>query len=924
MPPQDRDRERFYNDLVSRGIPKHEIERVYQSLRDKGYGEAEARRRSQLALERLRAERDLVERKRARRRAMEEPSVAERREPADVAGPLPSPGSPLPAGTSTDVELRRAGDWLPSVPPRLRRRINHWAWRRGYLITRLPQRLGDLASIVDLRRKDFVSRPLLRLLAERRAMRGTNPFAFSFADTLDALRETAGILLGARSPQRIADREKARQLELEVRRSLESRESFAVEYLAEFLEPRDMLRRSLEFLGLAFASGRRVEVAELARVVKDGCRLVLRTGSVEPERLDALLGLTREVNLAHDRSPRADAELEEAVAVFRACLLNLPKFAHEMYPALLKMIAAFYEEDDDDPEKRRLVLSFLELPEADILTWEGWRRHQAERRERALAEERGRELERLEQEKAEGFAERFEGTLATLAALFPDSLIDRVEQGAFALPYFANRVFTRAPLVRARQADLECLSSSDAMGLVIVLHEILDDLLGSLDAWPLEQLLGRDGIGEDFAFLREEWHDVHSRIFEPYLDEIREYWREVSVPDARRARIFRDSQRARTLEERVNRLKNRVIRGYGHVVAGRETGEAGRLYDLAARLAGRLGEVCESLNRERLASGDPVSEKLAEDFGRAGIVDFVGRSQTGSPDYKPVVRQLRRWIEARHRAPVASIPVQAQLAYLEVFRGTAELYAYLLNDRSSFVARSGHALLVAGEAERQQWRHEREERGRDSLALLEARLKEEVAGHFVDGLTGLRNKDFFLKELPTRLERLRARRRPLAFLMIDIDHFKWVNDELGHETGDAVLKATAQLVLDNVREGDLAVRYGGEEILVAVPAALHTGVLLAERLRHLQERQLAASEQLAKVRKIGADRGQPCGTLSVGVAEVTSVTDIGKAVERADRALYAAKQRRNLVVLLDAARGDAFTTYDEYRQRLQSAPRQPA
>ncbi len=582
------------------------------------------------------------------------------------------------------------------------------------------------------------------------------------------------------------------------------------------------------------------------------------------------------------------------------------------------MIAAFYEEEDADPEKRRRILSFLELSETDLLTWEGWQRRQAERRERALAEERGRELDRLEQEKVEGFAERFEGTLATLGALFPDSGLDRVEQGAFVLPYFANRVFTRAPLVRARQPDLECLAGSDAMGLVIVLHEILDDLLGSLDAWPLEGLLGRDGLGEEFALLRDEWHEANAQLFEPYLDEIREYWREVSVSDARRSRIFRDSQRARSLEERVNRLKNRVIRGYGHVVSGRETGEAGRLYDLAARLAGRLGEVCETLNRERLGADDPVARRLAEEFARAGIVDFVGRSQTGTPDYKPMVRQLRRWIEARHREPVTVIALQAQLAYLEVFRGTAELYAYLLNDRASFVARSGHALRVAGEAEREQWRHEREERGRDSLALLEARLKEEVAGHFVDGLTGLRNKDFFLKELPARLERLRARRRPLTFLMIDIDHFKWVNDELGHETGDVVLKATAQMVLDNVREGDLAVRYGGEEILIAVPGPLHTGVLLAERLRHAQEQQLAARETMAGVRRVGGDHGQPCGTLSVGVAEVTTVTDLGKAVERTDRALYAAKQRRNLVVFIDAARGDVFTTYDDYRRRLQT------
>lgn len=917
MPPHDRDRERLYHDLVSRGIPKAEIERVYQSLREKGYGEREARRRSQIALERLRAEHELAGRRGAPQRPREEQAVVERRE--RPGGAARNAAADAGAPTASDGALRRAGDWLPDVEPRLRRRINGWAWRHGYLITRLRERLDDLASLVDPRRKDFASRALMRLLAERRVLRGMNPFSFSFVDTLSALQENAAVLLGARAPQRLADHEKARELAQAVRRSLDAREPFAVEFLSEFVEPREMLLRSLEYIGLALVAGRRVEVAELARVVKDGCRLVLRTSSIEPERLDAVLNLAREVNLVHDRSPSAGAELEEAVAVFRACLANLPRFAHELYPALLKMIAAFFEEEDDDPEKRRLVFSFLELTEDDLLTWQAWHRRQAERRERALAEERGRELERLEQEKAEGFAERFEGTLATLAALFPESLIDRVEQGAFPLPYFANRVFTRAPLVRARQADLECLSASDVMGLIIVIHEILDDLLASLEAWPLETLLGTDGLGEEFARLREEWHEAHAQIFEPYLDEIREYWREVSVADARRARIFRDSQRARALEDRVNRLRNRVIRGFGHVVSAWEAGEAGRLYDLAARLAARLGEVAESLTRERLASDDPVSEKLAEDFARAGIVDFVGRSQTGSTDYKPVVRQLRRWIEARHRAPVAAIPVQAQLAYLEVFRGTAELYAYLLNDRASFAARSGHALLVAGEAERQQWRREREERGRDSLALLEARLKEEVAGHYVDGLTGLRNKDFLLKELPPRLERLRARRRPLTFLMIDLDHFKWVNDELGHEAGDAVLKATAQLVLDNVREGDVPVRYGGEEILVAVPAPLHTGVLLAERLRHLQEQQLASRETLARVAKIGADRGQPCGTLSVGVAEVTSVSDLGKAIERADRALYAAKQSRNLVVLVDASRGDAFTTYDEYRRRLQAS-----
>src|SRR5512137_795393 len=109
MPPQDRDKERFYDDLVSRGIPKDEIERVYQSLREKGYGEAEARRRSQIALERLRAERDLAGRRRVRQRAMEQATVVERREPSDGLASEPAPEGDA-AGAAAEGVLRRAGD----------------------------------------------------------------------------------------------------------------------------------------------------------------------------------------------------------------------------------------------------------------------------------------------------------------------------------------------------------------------------------------------------------------------------------------------------------------------------------------------------------------------------------------------------------------------------------------------------------------------------------------------------------------------------------------------------------------------------------------------------------------------------------------------------------------------------------------------
>ncbi len=317
-----------------------------------------------------------------------------------------------------------------------------------------------------------------------------------------------------------------------------------------------------------------------------------------------------------------------------------------------------------------------------------------------------------------------------------------------------------------------------------------------------------------------------------------------------------------------------------------------------------------------------MRRKLAEDLSSLTVVDFAARSQTGSTDYRPVTRQIRRWVEARHREAVSAIPRIAQLAFLNILWGVAEVFSYLLNDPKSFAARAGHALRVAGDEERGQWARERSLRGRESLDVLQARLKEEFPGQFVDGLTGLRNKEFFLTELPRRLERLRARQQPCTFLMIDIDHFKWVNDELGHSRGDEVLKATAAGVLDRMREGDLAVRYGGEEMLVVVPAELHIGVVLAERLRSSQAEALAQREALLPVREIGLSREQPCGTLSIGVAEAHTAPDLAAAVDLADKALYAAKRTRNAVVLIDpektAAGLEPFSTYAEFLKRRQA------
>jgi len=905
----------FKDDLLRRGVPEEEIKKVYKTLRGKGYGDEEAQRRSHAAYQKLKTQKELEERRQAAPPRPPAESATARR-----AGATGRADARQAAQAAALDELnRRAVDWLPIVPSWLRRQINRYAYSRGFLITRLPERFDDLMSLFDATRPDFASRALLRVIAAEKGYHSRNPFQLSFIDTLNALRDSARILLG-RGPSgtKATDREKALERAEETLKSLRAREPFAVVFLAVFTERRDMLRKSIEFLGSNLRAGQRVRIAELARVVKDGCRLIAMTEAIERDKLETLFEVVRDVTLSPAHTVRAASELAEAESLFRAAFQNLHRFGHELYPALLKMIAAFYPEEDASPAKRTAVLQFLGLTEKDILTWEGWQRRLHEAREKALKERQEKELTRLELEKTEQFGVRFEGTLATLESLFPESGIERMEQGAFILPYFANRVFTRSAVFQSRLADLEKLSSTDAVALLMVLHSILDDLLASMEPYALEKIIGTDGIAAAVIALRDSWHDAYLHFFEPYLEEIREYARETEG-DPRFAKLFRESQRARSIEERINQLRNRAIRNFGHVVTEREHYDGPKPFELAAKLCLHLSEAGKVVNQATLSAEDPVRRKTAEDLSKHPIVDFTLKSQTGSTEYRPIARQIRRWIEARFRESVRDIPRKAQVAFMEVFRGVAEVYEYLLNDPRSFVAQAGHGVIIASAEDRDAWTRERDARGRDSYQLLQETLREEFPGQFVDALTGLKNKDYFLTDLPRRLETIRAKHKSLTLLLMDIDHFKWVNDELGHPRGDEVLKATADMVLDGVREGDLPIRYGGEEILVVVPANLHTGIILAERLRHAQESNIRNREAMEDVRSIGDSQGQPCGTLSIGVADVTGILDLAKAVERADKALYAAKRTRNAVVFVDPGKeslgGEPYSTYAEYRRK---------
>jgi len=158
-----------------------------------------------------------------------------------------------------------------------------------------------------------------------------------------------------------------------------------------------------------------------------------------------------------------------------------------------------------------------------------------------------------------------------------------------------------------------------------------------------------------------------------------------------------------------------------------------------------------------------------------------------------------------------------------------------------------------------------------------------------DPLSGARNRRYFVPALEHEVLRARRMRQKLAVLMLDIDHFKRVNDTYGHPTGDLVICRVAELCRLASRELDVVARLGGEEFAVLLPGSdLMQAAGVAERIRRLVEADSVQS----------LEDGEFRFTISVGVAELDELDGSGaELLARADTALYQAKEGgRNRVV----------------------------
>ncbi len=172
---------------------------------------------------------------------------------------------------------------------------------------------------------------------------------------------------------------------------------------------------------------------------------------------------------------------------------------------------------------------------------------------------------------------------------------------------------------------------------------------------------------------------------------------------------------------------------------------------------------------------------------------------------------------------------------------------------------------------------------------LHDRLREETLR---DPLTGLFNRRFLDESLERELARTRRDNLPLALLMIDIDHFKQLNDTYGHPAGDEIIRRVGGLIQSRARSGDLPCRYGGEEFLLVLP-----NMTLATAVERAEEWRVAFANDWTVIGNHAV-----AVTVSIGVAVFPCHGGSARAlIEAVDQALYAAKRGgRNRVVAATA------------------------
>lgn len=350
------------------------------------------------------------------------------------------------------------------------------------------------------------------------------------------------------------------------------------------------------------------------------------------------------------------------------------------------------------------------------------------------------------------------------------------------------------------------------------------------------------------------------------------------------ARI-RSLLRARDARQELRmREGTRTALGFGEANPGFDAPSQVVVSSLGFNGGGALHALPSMMENVQVTSAE-MPDLLSQQSRKLGTDLFVLDFRSGLPEDTVLYRllsELRSQSETRHAGILALLPNDARhAAAMGLDLGASDIVCSDVD-----VAEIRHRCMVLLQA-----KHEADALRRTVETGLRAAI--------TDPLTGLFNRRYALPHLARLSEESRVSDRQFAIMVLDLDHFKSINDTLGHKAGDNILKQVAHRLQDNLRAVDLLARIGGEEFLVAIP---NSDVVHAR----------TAAERLCKLIGetpffVGADQQEIHITMSVGVSlngggnAETVVEDLSELVNDADVALYAAKTGGRNKVSLSAA-----------------------
>lgn len=294
------------------------------------------------------------------------------------------------------------------------------------------------------------------------------------------------------------------------------------------------------------------------------------------------------------------------------------------------------------------------------------------------------------------------------------------------------------------------------------------------------------------------------------------------------------------------------------------------IVDEQQRVLERIAKALEGIGQlEFLPGGDDAAEKARQKNFDLIIVSLTMRNTDGLR----VCSKLRSFEETRHVPILVMVDDGNTKLLVRALEMGVNDYVVRPVDKLEFLAR------VKTQLKRKRFADKLWENFHLSMQLATT-----------DAVTGLYNRHYLTSHLDTRLQSAQSQGKALSVLMMDIDHFKKVNDTYGHAVGDLVLKEFASRIGRNIRGVDLAARYGGEEFVVMMPETpTDWATMIGDRLRQ---------EMSDNPFEVGLPDGPITVTVSIGVATSQEGQSPSQLIERADKALYEAKAGgRNKVVI---------------------------